>query len=404
MQGYIDILRQWEIDIANPAIYESLPTLFPEYSFRRLNPGTERDHWASRYKIDLTLPRTRSASKTVVYRNDFSFREQGRFNENVRVMDMFIEKYKCKDVYEAYRYVSEILGLSMPMPDSPQILDSLKLNSRKKTLLSELQGYFSSLLFTSKDAKAARARGYLKNTRGFSKDSIEKFGFGFVPSWDVVERRYVTNGNYTKEELDSVCQVRGEDGKTFVGKTNVLSIPYICAGVQKGFLFRRVDSIGFPKYIANTDLDRKSVFFNMPVKADQIVVVEGELDALKATAAGIKNVVAIGGSDITGERRRQVVDAFGRGVKKITLCLDLDSDSSCEGKVKRQEFHSHVMKSVHTIKDINPDFEEIFIVEFPYACDPDEFICKNGGDAFASLIDQALPYWKYLYKHFEGTL
>lgn len=404
MRGYLDILREWELQVANPAIYEALPSLFPEYSFRRLNQGTDRDHWASRYKIDLTLPRTRSSEKTVVYKSDFAFREQGQFDQSVRVMDMFINKNACKDIFEAYRYVSEILGLSMPMPDSPQILDSLKLQNRRKTLLEDLQAYFSYLLTTSKDAKATRTRGYLKNTRGFSKEDIDKFGFGFVPSWDVVERRYVTNGNYTKEDLDAVCKVRGEEGKTAVGKSNVLSIPYICGGVLKGFLFRRVDTTGYPKYIANTDLDRKSVFFNMPITAEDIVIVEGELDALTATSKGFKNVVAIGGSEVVGDRRRQISDALNRGVKKITICLDMDSDPTCEGKLNREDFHSHVMKTIHTIKDVRPSFDEIYVVEFPYACDPDEYIRSNGRESFAELLDGALPYWKYLYRHFEGTL
>lgn len=55
-----------------------------------------------------------------------------------------------------------------------------------------------------------------------------------------------------------------------------------------------------------TDLDRKSAFYNITADPDpkDIVVVKGEMDALCATAAGIENVVAIGGSEITGERRR----------------------------------------------------------------------------------------------------
>ena len=181
----------------------------------------------------------------------------------------------------------------------------------------------------------------------------------------------------------------------------MLSIPYECGGVVKGFLFRRIDdSKDGPKYLANADLDRKSVFFN--IKADRdpkdIVVVEGEMDALKATSEGIANVVAIGGSEIAGDRCHQVEDALRRGVKKITLCLDLDSKKD-SGEANIGARHSHIMKSVHTIKDVEPTFDEIYIASFDSPSDPDQFIRDNGVEAFKRLLNDAVPYWEYLYRY-----
>ena len=141
---------------------------------------------------------------------------------------------------------------------------------------------------------------------------------------------------FSKQDLDNACRVRSEDGYTTIGRKHVLAIPYRCGGELKGFLFRAIDSDIQPKYKANTGLERTSSFFNMPSdrKEKSIIVVEGEMDALTATAAGIEGVVAIGGSDITGERRSLIYDALGRNTKKITLCLDLDADK--EGKQRNQ--------------------------------------------------------------------
>ena len=63
---------------------------------------------------------------------------------------------------------------------------------------------------------------------------------------------------------------------------------------------RKIENKEGPKYIASQELDRKSAFFNITADPDpkDIVVVEGEFDALKATAEGIENVVAIGGAEI----------------------------------------------------------------------------------------------------------
>lgn len=398
---YIDILRQWEDRVADPAIYEHLDTLFPEYSFRRVNPGSPRDHWASRLKLDLTLPRHKIAEKTVVYRSEMRFREQGEWADGIKVMDKLIQDNGLSSIYDAYAYVSRKLVLNMPQPDSREVQEALSRASRRESLIEILTDYFCWNMENNPSAKAREVRKYLKNVRGFTDNDIARFCLGFVPDWSKVIRYITIDKQYKLEELDEVCGVRNEEGYTAVGKTHTLAIPYECGGVVKGFLFRRVDDLREgPKYIANANLDRKSVFFNIPADRDpkDLVVVEGEFDALKATAAGVPNVVAIGGSEIAGERRRQVEDALGRGVGRILLCLDLDKQKDSEEPNYEARFR-HVMRSVHTIKEVNEDFDDIYVVRFPYPTDPDEFIRKEGKEAFFQLLDNAESYWTYLYKY-----
>ena len=81
-EEYKGILKQWEDRVADPVIFEHIDELFPSYAFRRVGRGGPRDHWASRYKMDLTLPRTRNAEKTVIY-PELRFREQGDFENGV---------------------------------------------------------------------------------------------------------------------------------------------------------------------------------------------------------------------------------------------------------------------------------------------------------------------------------
>lgn len=401
---YVDILRQWEDRVADPAIYEHLDTLFPEYSFRRVNSGGPRDHWASRLKLDLTLPRHKIAEKTVVYRSEMRFREQGEWAGGIGVMDKLIQDNGLSSIYEAYALVSRKLVLDMPQPDSREVREALSRASRRESLLETLLDYFCWNIQNNPSAKAREVRKYLKNFRGFTDDDITRFCLGFVPDWSKVVRYITIDKQYRLEELDEVCGVRNEEGYTAVGKTHTLAIPYVCGGKVKGFLFRRLDdSRPGPKYIATAGLERKRVFFNIPEKLSTgtLVVVEGEMDALKATSAGIQNVVAIGGSEIAGERRLQLEDAFRRGVEKIILCLDLDSLKDSE-EPNTKGRHAHIMKSVHTIKDITPDFEDIFVACFQEPSDPDQFIRERGGEAFRKLLDSAVPYWKYLHDYFAS--
>ena len=400
--AYIDILKEWEENVADPAVYEHIDVLFPEFSFRRMQSGGEKDHWASRLKLDLSLPKRRNAEKTVIYRKEMRFREQGDWSGGSSVMDRIIKDQGLYSIFEAYKYVASKLGLDMPKPDSKEVAEKLSRAQRKTAILDTLQDYFCWNLHNNSSQKAASARQYLSKQRGFSPEQVSELGFGFVPDWSKVIRYITIDKKFRLEELEEVCKVRNEDGGTTVGKKHVLSIPYRCGGVLKGFIFRIIDKGGDgPKYFANIGLDRASTFFNIEPGRNlkEIVVVEGEIDALKATAEGLPGVVAIGGAEISGERVKQVADAIERGVRKITLCLDLDAGKDDPAMPKTEERFKKTMRSVHTIKDYKLDFEEIYVARFPSPSDPDEYIRNNGIRAFKKLIDDAVPYWKYLFEY-----
>ena len=400
--AYLDILREWEDRVADPAVYEHMDTLFPAYGFRRLQAGGPKDRWASRLKLDLTIPRIKNAEKTVVYRSEMRFREQGNWSESISVMDKYMRDEGLQNIYEAYQSVSVRLGLDMPRPDSREVGEAVGRTERRAALLDTLLGYFCWNLENNRSAKAAAVRQYLKKGRGFTPQQSSILCLGFVPDWSKVVRYVTIEKGFRLEELDEACGVRNSEGYTAVGKTHTLAIPYECGGILKGFLFRRIDdNREGPKYIANAGLDRKSVFFNISADRDpkDIIVVEGEMDALKANAEGIENVVAVGGSEIAGERRRQIEDALKRGVRSITLCFDLDG-SGDDGTVPNHDsLHEHVMKSVRTIKDVSPSFDDIRVAVFPEVSDPDEYIRGRGVQAFRDLVEGAVPYWQYDYQY-----
>lgn len=403
MDAYLDILREWEENIAKPFVYEHVAEFFPAYQFRRVNPGTpSKDHWASRYKLDRTIPRMKNAEKTVIYRFDMHFREQGDWDNPVRIMDLYMKEVGISDIYAAYQKLNADYQLGMPERNSQELSRIVGERQRRDAVLDDLVTYFAWHLEHNTSQKAVAARRYLTNERGLSKEQISRLNLGFVPEWGKVIRHIVSTRKHSLEDLEAVCEVRNSDGKTLVGKTHTIAIPYECAGVLKGFLFRRVGEGNGPKYMASQDLDRKSAFFNIIADQDpkDIIVVEGEFDALKATVEGVPNVVAIGGSEIAGERRRQVEDALQRrGVKRITLCLDLDAEKDNSTAAKSQERFDHVMRSIHTIKDVDMSFDEIYVATFPYPSDPDEYIRSRGVDAFRTLIEDAVPYWQYLFEY-----
>lgn len=397
---YLDILREWQTKVLKPCAYEHVDVLFPAYQFRRINPGGPKDHWASRYKLDKTIPKSKNSEKSVIYHSEMRFREQGDWKGSaVGILDFYMQEYGIGGLYEACQTLDARFDLDMPRMDSKEFAARVQRKARKEALLDDLMAYFAWNLENNSSDKARKVRSYLSKSRGFTMDQVSRLNLGFVPDWSTVMRFIIQNKEYTLEELEDACEVRNSEGKTSVGKTHTLAIPYECAGVLKGFIFRRIDKDEAPKYIASHELDRKSAFFNIKADPDpkDIVVVEGEFDALKATAEGIENVVAIGGSEIAGERRKQVEDALSRrGVKKIILCLDLDAEKDNPSEAKTRQRHEHIMRSIHTIKDVDFDFDEIYVASFPEPSDPDEYIRSYGVKAFRDLLERAVPYWKYL--------
>ena len=402
MDEYIDILREWERNVAFPVAYEHIDELFPGFQFRRIQGGGVKDHWASRYKIDGTLPKVRNYEKTVIYAGDLKFREQGDWNNGISIVDFLLRTEGLGSVFEFDRFIAARYGLDMPRTDSQEVKQAAARNIKRKELLDELLSYFIWNLNYNNSAKAAKTRSYLKNVRNFTPEGIDYFQFGFVPAWEKVVSYITCQKHYSKEDLDAVCQVYNDDGRTMVGTTHLLSIPYECGGVLKGFLFRRIEGNEQPKYLANTGLDRKSAFFNIRHQAEDILIVEGEMDALTATAAGVPDAVAIGGSEVTGERRRQIEDAFRRGVKRITLCLDLDTVKDSDGEPNLASRHDHIMKTIHTIKDVDPSFDNIHIANFDSPCDPDEYVNKFGSEAFLNFLSGAVPYWRYACEYLDS--
>ena len=130
-------------------------------------------------------------------------------------------------------------------------------------------------------------------------------------------------------------------------------------------------------------------FFNLSgVKGDKdVVIVEGELDSLSATARGVENVVATGGSSISSD---QVKDAIRRGAKSFTLCFDTEPG-------KEEETNKRITSAIEVI--LGEGVNRVYIVTLPDLggdkTDPDRLIKESGVDAFMEALRGALPYYEY---------
>lgn len=108
----------------------------------------------------------------------------------------------------------------------------------------------------------------------------------------------------------------GHDEK-FVG---MLSIPYITKAGVVGFKFRRITDVGEPKYLA--PLGQRVHLYNVNALRDateQILIVEGELDAIAATAIGHPAVAVAG----VGAWKPYFARCFD-GISRVIVVTDND--------------------------------------------------------------------------------
>jgi hypothetical protein len=106
-------------------------------------------------------------------------------------------------------------------------------------------------------------------------------------------------------------------------------------------------------------------------KRDAIIIVEGQLDALACTAAGIKNVVAIAGMTNFYQHQLDECKCLLTSAGKIILCLDAD-DAGIRGL-------SSVIRRF-------PD-EDIRACSLPDGKDPCEYRAEHGDDALRRALD-----------------
>ena len=361
-----------------PTLFQSIDTALPEHNFKPYSGG-----WRSKTYLDGS-PHKDRADKTVVSKKAPGWiLENG--GENLSLVDYVIRRDRVEFI-QAVKTLADVVGLQLPKGEFNQ--DSYQKYKDQSTLLEDCNSYFIYCLENSTGADEIKA--YL-SSRGYSKEDIKAMELGYIPDQDKFFT-YLLSKGYSQSLIDETLKTDKEGTlkrlPKRVGSTHTLTIPYRSGGTIKGFKFRTIGDIT-PKYYNSTGLDRLGGFFNLSgIKGDKdVVIVEGELDSLNATAKGVDNVVAPGGSSISSD---QVRDAIKRGAKSFTLCLDTEPG-------KEDETAKRITSAIEVI--LGEGVNRVYIVSLPDIgggkTDPDRLIKEKGVEAFREAIREALPYYEY---------
>jgi DNA primase len=176
-----------------------------------------------------------------------------------------------------------------------------------------------------------KALEYVVKKRGLGREVIRDFQIGYAPdTWEGLTTALTTRGFNQKELLQGGLAGQRQGRSTIYDLFRGRIMFTICdrEGRPVGFTGRVLDD-SVPKYLntPQTPLyDKSSVIFGLHLakeairKADEVVLVEGQMDVVASHQAGVKQVVATSGTALTIEHLR----TLSKLTKNIKLAFDAD--------------------------------------------------------------------------------
>jgi DNA primase catalytic core len=291
----------------------------------------------------------------------------------------FVQKSENLDFGEAVRTLATKAGVELE-PENPR---AARARTEREAIYEANRlaaAYFARMLAAE---IGAQARAYC-DRRGFSKETIERFGLGFAPdSWSGLVGELAGNGIDLTIAARAGLVKRGQRGYYDFYRNRLMVPTYSTTGDVIAFGGRTIGD-GEPKYLntSTTPVYTKGhhlYALNLARKAAQndrtLIVVEGYLDCIALHQAGFRNAVAALGTSFTAE---QAVE-LRKYADYVFLCFDGDAAGSAAA-TKAIDIAS---------KEIEHTGSSVRIVLLPPGDDPDSFIRLKGPAAFQTLLDEA---------------
>jgi DNA primase len=294
----------------------------------------------------------------------------------------FVQQIEHVTFPEAVRIVAEKCGISIP--EQTGIVDK-KEEERKQIfeIHEKAASYFRKML---KSDEAAMARQVLEK-RQIQMTFAERFGLGYAPSSGLMSHLQ------PKDPLSTGLFAKNDRGELYDRFRHRLMFP-IWNERGKTIAFggralgeataKYLNSAESPLYTKSNVLYALHLARDSAQKAGRIIVVEGYFDCLSLHQAGIENVVASCGTSLT---ERQVA-LMARYVPEVVM--NYDPDAAGQNAMRR---------SIELLlaKDLR-----VRILKLPGGLDPDDFVRREGGDAYRRLLTGAPYFWQYLMSEARG--
>ena len=287
---------------------------------------------------------------------------------------------------EAVRQVASRAGVPVPEPEDGDQDPQSKRDRETLLRAHEIAAtWFREQLAGAVGAAARR----LLATRGLTQATIDLLGMGYAPASREALKTHLLRAGFAPESLTKTGLVLEREGGLLIDRfRNRVMIPIARDnGTIIAFGGRAMDAGQVPKYLNSPEtaiyvkgrtlyglhLSKSAI-----VKSKHAVMVEGYFDVAQAVQGGIQNVVASSGTALTPAQAR----LLKRFAAKVVLSFDPDA----AGKGA----------AVRSSELLVAEGFQVNVAMMPPGEDPDTFIRREGGSAYAERLRSSRPYLEYL--------
>ena len=286
--------------------------------------------------------------------------------------------------WEALKKLADQHGIALPKQSMASDEES-----RARAALFEMHEiaaeHFRANLATP---NAEPVRAYLAK-RAVAPAAIQQFGLGLAAPTGRTLLRVLEQRGFKPDQLEASGLIgKRDDGSLYDRFRNRLMFPiHSESGKIIAFGGRALDPDEKAKYLNSpeTKIYRKSaVLYNLnrarekAMKLDRIVLVEGYMDVIGASQAGVTEAVATCGTALTNDQIR--------AMKRHSLNLHLNFDPDTAGANAAE-------RSIKLLLDENV---RVRIVELEGGLDPDEYCKAHGAEAYQQRVAGAKTYFYWL--------
>ena len=257
-----------------------------------------------------------------------------------------------------------------------------------KNIFKEYSEFFHNQIFNSENNFALN---YLEK-RGLNKKIIEEFKLGYVPWQNDFYKKL--KEKFTEEEisLTGLFYINEKTKKTIDRFNSRIIFPINnLVGDTIAFGGRIIKESKLAKYINSPETEfykKGRVVFNLDKaktlrsETNEVVIVEGYMDVVSLYASGIKNVISNSGTALTENQIELIWKFFSSPI----VCLDGD-----------QSGQNAALRIAEKLLPIINENNKIYFSILPEGEDPDDYIKKNGKEAFTTFLKSKKIIQSYIW-------
>jgi len=344
--------------------------------------------------------RLKRVSSTGRYVGLCPFHQEKTPSFNVNQSRQFYKCFGCGVGGDVLKFVQEIDGLTfpealnmlaeragIPMPKRNEYSDA---DSRLRAALFEIHAIAARMFKENlRSPHGAEARSYLAK-RGISAEAVETFELGYSEPSGQAAVQALHQKQFTREQLDAsgIVLARDDGSGYFDFFRGRLMFPiHNESGKVIAFGGRAMREGDPRKYLNSSETPiykKTSVLYNLHRardvmrRTDRAVLVEGYMDVIGVYSAGVKEVVASCGTGFTVAQ----AGVIRRHTDHVVVNFDPDRAGAEAAE-----------KAIQILLD---EGVHVKVLGLDQGLDPDEYVKRNGPEAYRAKLDSASTYFHWL--------